>query len=857
MHSFCFNKYIFFFYFLILSFSLSADSIILKDGTEIDGTIIDQTPNNITIKTSFLHITIGKDKIQNIQSSLSVDYEASKPEPFRKTTFELAEEMYHNGKIIKALGYYKKVVEKEPQNKEASQRITEINKKMSEKLKKNQLPSIRPIQPISEQEVIILAMTRDFKSSSKPVQNPPLRTNQNTLNSLSKSNSPFAIPNQSSVSQSELNPSPSGKTQGMIGLPPLQPSLVQNQSSPFKAPSKQVPSLAPFSQSDQATPIQPQTRGPFAPPTGTMSEQGQSSQMPPLAPFPKSGQIKPDFSSSYPQPLPPIGTYSQAKGNSSQERNGSMQGSRSPLIQKAFPQEAVQTTPLPPFQIPQETAKPPFFIAQSQTKLPQSPEQPEFFNKVKETPAQTQSEVPIPAEEFRGVWISRFEWPAKDQVSCKEKILRYLDNAALNNFNAVVFQIRGQGDVLYPSPFEPWSHLIGGKDPGFDPLQFTLEEAHSRNLEFHAYINVYPVWQGTKPPDHSEPEHPFWLYCQKDSDPCLVCFHKSGEIMKPDKRENDNYYYFSPGIPAVNAYIRKIIMDLVQRYDIDGIHFDRIRYPGMNYSYDEVSKGRFDGEGNPDGLSWIDWQCDQITRFLNDVYGEIASIKPNMKISVAGWGIYNKDRYPGYSGFSSGYHQYYQDTFAWMKKGVIDALMPMIYWDIDNPKPNYDELARDFLNNSHGRHVYCANWCNQLNMPKEEFLAQINFTRQMNSKGNIAFSIGGLERRKLYSFYKEQIYPKPASIPDMPWKTNPSKGIIIGKVVNKQNGEPITDAQINMNGREETWLSSSDGFFAILHIEPGSEYQLTVTKNNFGQYTTPPLQVEAGKILQVDIPLGG
>jgi uncharacterized lipoprotein YddW (UPF0748 family) len=431
-----------------------------------------------------------------------------------------------------------------------------------------------------------------------------------------------------------------------------------------------------------------------------------------------------------------------------------------------------------------------------------------------------------------------------------------MDEIALNNFNSVFFQVRGQGDVLYPSPFEPWSQIIGGEDPGFDPLKFALEEAHARELEFHAYINPYPVWQGTNPPPHSKPEHPYWLYCQPDSDPSFVCYNERGQIMQPNKAENDNYIYFSPGVPGVEAYIRKIIMDVVQRYDIDGIHLDRIRYPGPEYSHDPASKSRFNGEGNPDGLTWDDWQRDQITRFLNNTYGEVASLKPQVKISAAVWGIYNKNRYPGYSRFSSGFHQYYQDTFTWMKKGVIDAILPMIYWDIYDPKPNYGELAKDFIQNSDGRHVYGANWSNQSKMGSEELFAQVRLIRELGGQGNVCFSVGGLERRKLFSAYKEHIYPQPASIPVMPWKRNPQTGILIGKVVRKDNGEPVTDAWIKVDGHDGTWLSSADGFFAILNLKPGP-VQVNITKVDLGQATSGDITIEAGKVANVEIPLGG
>lgn len=915
---------------ILLLFSITSplcsDTILLKDGTKIEGKILEITPRGVSVKMTFVDIVVSQDRIQDIMRE-GLQSQSSEVNIPPKTNFEMAEELYHEGKILDAVPLYQKILEEDPGNKDVSRRLTEIEKKLVFKLKTDNLISINPIKPISEQEIILLAAQR----TPTPQTQTPTRQSQIGSSPFPPASTQDRYPTnpvQPNVTEGVSDPN-SGNKGFSVGLPPLQipssspqpplsqspqdnSSLLQdtNYGSPFfvpqdsqSAPSPSTPLQNPGNNQDSLSGNQTM---PFLAPFGMRETLSQPSQNSP-PPFSDTRQPT-DSSNSISQVMesraPIMVAQSQSPGEESFRSpftpGNLMSRSSSEFYQSLpplSPSNFTQSAPVPAvsFQAPflQDQQAPsisspassvsPFLqqgplsradrAAQSHTALPplimkQEPSSPSFF--ISDAPRQQQPTQPsptqvstpapstgIPSAEFRGVWISRFEWPEKNQVTCKQKILRYLDNIAAHNFNAVVFQIRGQGDVLYPSPYEPWSHLLGGVDPGFDPLKFALEESRARNLEFHAYINVYPVWQGVSPPSHSNPEHPFWLYCQPDSNPNLLCMKKSGEYMKPNKNENDDYYYFSPGIPQVSAYIRKITMDVINRYDVDGIHFDCIRYPGLDYSYDTISKERFKSEGNPGGLSWQDWQCDQITRFLNDVYGEIASVKPRVKISVSGWGIYNKNRYPGYSGFSSGYHQYYQDTFTWLKRGVIDALMPMIYWDIKNPKPNYDELAKDFIANSSGRHVYCANWTNQNNMSTDEFLAQINLTRQLGGQGNIAFSVGGLEKRNLFSFYKQNVYPQPAVIPDMPWKTNPQTGIIIGKVLKKDNGEPITDAQINITGRDETWLSSADGFFAILNIVPGSNYQITVTKNGVGKYTSQALQVQAGQVSHIDIPIGG
>jgi len=844
--------------FLIMLFILALpgllfpETIFFNDGTRLDGDITQVTPDTITIKTSNMILTINRDKI--MQGDIPMPPPASRPSSlmFEKTTFEQAEQLYHEGKIVQSLPLYEKAYEQDPSNQEAAVRIREIKEKFAARIKRD---IIRPITPLTEEEVILNVVKRqqERRAVSRPaVSSPPALSGPFDTGTPGNIRSPFSTPSR-----------PTGNTPTQArSLPPFSP---QTQSSkpplinPPPGPATGKTSLPPMISQQTSSPFHvtprtqkaPETRDPFHSPFGTVTEKPrqQIREVMPQPPMTAQPETKPGVDPFH-SPFRQI-----TKPESPQPGTQSLPPMEVKPSTSPFP-DTGQSVPSP-FAISEKTETAPFRMVQSRPEETPAMESP--FRKVKKTFPES---VPVtttsggePDKEFRGVWISRFEWPSRDPVSCKQRILRHLDNIVQGNFNAVIFQVRGQGDTLYPSPYEPWSPLIGGADPGFDPLQFTLDEAHARELELHAYVNPYPVWHGANPPPHSTPEHPYWLYCQPDSEPNLVCFDKSGQIMKPS-RDNDNYVYFSPGNPAVSAYIRKIVMDIVQRYDVDGIHFDRIRYPGGNYSHDKVSLARFKGDGNPLNLSWEDWQCDQITRFLNDVYGEVSSVKPEVKISVAGWGIYNKNRYPGYERFSSGIHQYYQDTFAWLEKGVIDALIPMIYWDIKDPKPNYDDLAGDFLENAAGRHVYCANWTNQKNMAPEEFQAQIRLSRQLGGVGNVAFSAGGLERRNLAPYYSKQIYTKTVPTPDMPWKTNSSKGMLIGRVSRKDNGKPIVDAHIKIPGREDVALSSTDGFFAILHLDPG-DYQLVVTKNGFGQVSTDPVSLQAGQVLNVDVSLGG
>jgi len=248
------------------------------------------------------------------------------------------------------------------------------------------------------------------------------------------------------------------------------------------------------------------------------------------------------------------------------------------------------------------------------------------------------------------MWVSRFEWPSTNLNTVKATIESIMTNLQTHRFNAVIFQVRGQCDTLYPSPYEPWSPILsssGGTPSGwgtYDPMAHAIQAAHARGLEFHAYINTHVAWQGANTP----PANHIWHQHLKASDPSKRDWLIHDSNGNPVQAASDNYVWIAPGVPAAQAYTRKQVMYVVQNYDVDGIHFDRIRMPSPDYSYDPISLARFAGEGNPHGLGFADWTRDQFTRFCCDMYAQIMEVKPHIKVSSAPLGLYRQERYPGY-----------------------------------------------------------------------------------------------------------------------------------------------------------------------------------------------------------------
>jgi uncharacterized lipoprotein YddW (UPF0748 family) len=271
-----------------------------------------------------------------------------------------------------------------------------------------------------------------------------------------------------------------------------------------------------------------------------------------------------------------------------------------------------------------------------------------------------------PKEEFRGVWLTTFaglDWPdSYDPAEQKRSLLVILDRLRDAKFNAILFQTRSRGDAFYRSSFEPWAReLTGetGKDPGWDPLAFLIEQAHTRGIEVHAWFNVYKIWGGSPIPYNTNPPH---------------ILERNPEWAKQSGIE----WWLNPGEPGVHSYLMKVALDLIERYPVDGIHFDHIRYPDSQFD-DKLTHERFGV-----GKRLQDWRRDNITNFIRDFYRYAAVLRPDLKIGSAPVGVYKP--IPGFF-WSTAYEDYYQDPERWLQEGIHDYIVPQVYWDIEkNPE---------------------------------------------------------------------------------------------------------------------------------------------------------------------------
>lgn len=295
---------------------------------------------------------------------------------------------------------------------------------------------------------------------------------------------------------------------------------------------------------------------------------------------------------------------------------------------------------------------------------------------------------PQVSNELRGAWVStvyNLDWPSSTSAgkaeSQKQEYVKLLDDLQGMGINAVFVQVRPSGDAFYPSDLVPWStYLTGvsGKDPDYDPLQFMIDETHRRGMEFHAWFNPFRASVDTNTAklanNHVANSHPEWI----------VKFA--------------NKLYINPGIPDAREHVIDAIMEVVNRYDIDGVHLDDYFYPtgetktsyfNDDSTYKQYNSNQLNNKG--------DWRRDNINEFVNDLGRSIHQVKPNVSYGISPFGVWrNKSADPTGSDTKAGitaYDSTYADVRAWIQNGWVDYVAPQIYWSMSFNVAKYDTLV--------------------------------------------------------------------------------------------------------------------------------------------------------------------
>jgi uncharacterized lipoprotein YddW (UPF0748 family) len=444
--------------------------------------------------------------------------------------------------------------------------------------------------------------------------------------------------------------------------------------------------------------------------------------------------------------------------------------------------------------------------------------------------------------EFRGAWVAtvaNIDWPSKPGLPVEKQqaeFLAILEKALELKLNAIVFQVRPMADALYESKLEPWSeYLTGGigkaPEPNYDPLAFAVREAHARGLELHAWFNPYrarhPSARSPASADHITKRRP--------------------DLAKP----YGTHHWMNPTSKEVQDHSIAVFLDVVKRYDVDGVHIDDYFYP-----YKERDK---DGKSIPfpDDDTWAayqkaggklgrdDWRRDAVNRFVRRMYDEVKKVKPWVKVGVSPFGIWRPGNPPGIAGFDQ-YAELYADARLWFNEGWVDYFTPQLYWPIAQEKQSFPKLLDWWAGeNKKQRHLWPGLYTSRVTgaekgWPAREVVDQIEVVRRTEgSDGVIHFSMKALMRNSGgVADAVKLAYAEPALVPGTPW--------LAGK---EPVAKPVVE-RIEAKGKPALRVAAADGVrFIVTRSLVGESWTTDIRGTAAKGATTVPLPAGAARVL--------
>jgi uncharacterized lipoprotein YddW (UPF0748 family) len=378
-----------------------------------------------------------------------------------------------------------------------------------------------------------------------------------------------------------------------------------------------------------------------------------------------------------------------------------------------------------------------------------------------------------PKREFRAAWIAtvaNLDWPSLGATteSQKQALIDILNFLQTHGINTVIFQIRTECDALYQSNYEPWSYYLTGSQgtapsPYYDPLQFALEEAHKRGMELHAWFNPYRAIRigttYTRANSHVSKTHPEWLIAS---------------------RKEAGYHFLNPGKQVVRDYVTNVVMDVVRRYDVDGIHMDDYFYPYGGMATEDIITFQEEPRGftsfNPDSGNW---RRDNVNLLIKQINDSVSAVKPYVKFGMSPFGIWKNGVPSGIVGLDA-YNVIYADAMAWLKDQSIDYLTPQLYWrigvDVATNRQDYLKLSTFWGDSTfkYNRHLYPGQAPYRItanDWPANELPNQIRINRA-NPKidGSVFFRANTMTGKGFNDSLKNDLYRYKALLPAMTWK---------------------------------------------------------------------------------------
>jgi len=431
-----------------------------------------------------------------------------------------------------------------------------------------------------------------------------------------------------------------------------------------------------------------------------------------------------------------------------------------------------------------------------------------------------------PKHEFRAVWVVtsfNIDWPSKSGLSPEvqqKEFLDLLDYQQSLGTNAVIVQVRGSGDALYPSKLAPWSaYLTGtqGKNPEYDPLAFMIEACHERNMEFHAWLNPFRAISHVRfssvDSQHMARQHPDWTF-------------QYGETA-----------YFDPGLPEVRTHITEVVSELVSSYDLDGVHFDDYFYPYRKGRLPIPDQQTFRTHANGEA-DLAAWRRNNLNIFVSDIAKTLRTQSPHVKFGISPMGIWRNqadDPRGSKSRVSqTAYDALHADVRTWLEKGWIDYVAPQLYWRMNHPQAGYAELLPWWEANSFGRHLYAgqamykfqptgqkpARW-----KGADQLVQQMALNRTLPLvKGHVLYSAKALQNLPedvQQTLKGSRAYP--ALIPPMSWKDS-IPPLAPRNLALKQSGTHIT---LNWEQAQPAVDGDTARYFVVYRFRIGKAHDLS------------------------------
>lgn len=368
----------------------------------------------------------------------------------------------------------------------------------------------------------------------------------------------------------------------------------------------------------------------------------------------------------------------------------------------------------------------------------------------------------FPKRESRAVWVTTLgglDWPktkastAAGREKQQQELCALLDQLQAIHINTIFLQTRVRGSVIYPSDIEPWDVALTGqygKNPGYDPLQYAINECHRRGMELHAWVVTIPCYK--------------IAVAKQMGSKGVTATHAA-----LCKKHND-MYYLDPGQPGSGDYLTRICKEIVSRYDVDGIHFDYIRYPENATSFPDADSYKKYGNGK----NKAQWRRDNVTRIVRHIHTQVKALKPWVKVSSSPVGKFRDGTRFSSKGWNC-YDAVYQDAQGWLREGIHDALYPMMYFQGDHFFP----FAADWHEQDKGRNVTPGLGIYFM-APEEKNWAlsvitnQLHYIRSLGLGGQAYFRSKFLTDnvKGIYDYLKRDFYAFPALTPACTWIDN-------------------------------------------------------------------------------------